>query len=67
MRSVALDVHRGFCEVAIKDGEQVRSAGRIKTSPEELERFARGLGAADQVVLEATGPALRSSGSSNRT
>ena len=34
MRSIALDVHRDFCEVAIKDGGEVRSAGRIKTSAE---------------------------------
>jgi transposase len=59
MRSIALDVHRDFCEVAIKDGAEVRSAGRIKTSATELERFARSLGADDQVALEATGPALK--------
>jgi pimeloyl-ACP methyl ester carboxylesterase len=39
MRSIALDVHRDFCEVAIKDGAEVRSAGRIKTTPEELGLF----------------------------
>ena len=27
MRSIALDVHRDFCEVAIKDGGELRSAG----------------------------------------
>jgi transposase len=59
MRSIALDVHRDFCEVAIKDGAELRSAGRIKTSAEELELFARSLGADDQVALEATGPALQ--------
>jgi transposase len=59
MRSIALDVHRDFCEVAIKDGGELRSAGRIKTSAEELELFARSLGADDQVALEATGPALQ--------
>ena len=57
MRSIALDIHRDFCEVAIKDGGEVRSAGRLKTSAEELERLARSLGADDQVALEATGPA----------
>ena len=62
MRSIALDVHRDFCEVAIKDGGGVRSAGRLKTSAEELERFARSLGPDDQVALEATGPALRIKG-----
>jgi transposase len=58
MRSIALDVHRDFCEVAIKDGAEVRSAGRIKTNRAELERFAQSLGGDDQVALEATGPAL---------
>jgi len=60
MRSIALDVHRDFCEVAIKDkdGGEVRSAGRIKTSAEELELFAESLAPDDQVALEATGPAL---------
>jgi transposase len=58
MRSIALDVHRDFCEVAIKDGAEVRSAGRLKTTAEELELFARSLGPEDQVALEATGPAL---------
>jgi transposase len=59
MRSIALDVHRDFCEVAIKDGGEVRSAGRIKTSPAELELFAQSLASTDQVALEASGPALR--------
>jgi transposase len=59
MRSIALDVHRDFCEVAIKDGGEVRSAGRIKTSAEELELFAQSLGSNDQVALEASGPALQ--------
>jgi transposase len=58
MRSIALDVHCDFCEVAIKDGAEVRSAGRIKTNRAELELFARSLGGDDQVALEATGPAL---------
>jgi transposase len=58
MRSIALDVHRDFCEVAIKDGEEVRSTGRIRTVRSELELFARSLGTRDQVALEASGPAL---------
>ena len=59
MRSIALDVHRDFCEVAIKDGGEVRSAGRVKTSRAELELFAQSLAPTDQVALEATGPALQ--------
>jgi len=57
MRSIALDVHRDFCEVAIKDDSGVRLAGRVKTSLDELELFAQSLAPDDQVALEATGPA----------
>ena len=57
MRSIALDVHRDCCEVAIKEGGEVRSARRLKTSVKELELFAQSLGPDDQVALEATGPA----------
>jgi transposase len=59
MRSIALDVHRDFCEVAIKEEGEMRSAGRIKTSAPELELFAKSLAGDDQVALEATGPALQ--------
>jgi transposase len=53
MRSIALDVHRDFCEVAIKEGEGIRAAGRIKTDRVALELFAQSLGADDEVALEA--------------
>src|SRR3989442_11818374 len=59
MRSIALDVHRDFCEVAIKDESGLRLAGPIKTSPAELELFDSSLAGDDQVALEATGPALQ--------
>jgi hypothetical protein len=36
-----LDVHRDFCEVAIAEAGSVRSAGRVETTPEALELFAR--------------------------
>jgi transposase len=58
MRSIALDVHRDFCEVAIKDELGLRLAGKVKTSLAELELFAQSLAPDDQVALEATGPAL---------
>jgi transposase len=58
MRFIALDVHRDFCEVALVDGEGVRSAGRVTTSPESLQLFAESLDRDDEVVLEATGNAL---------
>ena len=57
MRSVALDVHLDFCEVAIVENGELRSPGRIETKPETLELFARSLGAHDYVVLEVTGNA----------
>ena len=57
MRSVALDVHLDFCEVAIVEDGEVRSAGRIKTKPEQIELFASSLGPDDRVALEVTGNA----------
>ena len=56
-RAIGLDVHRDFCEVAICEAGRVRSAGRIKTSPEVLELFAASLGREDRVALEVTGGA----------
>ena len=56
-RSIGLDVHRDFCEVAIAEEGVVRSAGRIDTTPEALELFARSLGADDRVALEVSGGA----------
>ena len=61
MRSIALDVHRGFCEVAIKDGTEVRPAGRIKTSRAELELFAQSLAATTRWRLRPPVPHFRSS------
>jgi transposase len=57
-RSIGLDVHRDFCQVAIADGGRARSAGRIATSPEMLRLFAQSLAPTDRVVMEATGNAL---------
>jgi transposase len=57
MRSVALDVHLDFCEVAIVEDGEVRSAGRIDTKPEQIELFASSLGPDDRVALEVTGNA----------
>ena len=58
MRSIGLDIHRDFCEVAIAEGGRVRAAGRIGTAPAEIEAFAGGLRPDDSVTLEATGNAL---------
>jgi transposase len=56
-RAIGLDVHLQFCEVAIVAAGAIRSAGRIETTPEKLELFARSLSPADRVALEVTGSA----------
>ena len=58
MRQVALDVHQGFCEVAIREDGKTRSAGRVATGRDALELFAESLCDTDEVVMEATGPAM---------
>lgn len=58
MRSIGMDVHRDFCEVAIVEEGVVRSAGRIATSPQSLQLFAQSLCPTDQVVLETTSGAI---------
>ena len=58
MRSIGLDVHQSFCQVAICEGGETRSAGRVETSREALGMFAASLASSDRVALEATGPAF---------
>ncbi len=58
MRSIGLDVHRDFCEVAIfEDGKVIRHP-RVPARQAALVAFARSLEPTDQVGLEATGNAL---------
>src|SRR5688500_5335876 len=54
VRSIGMDIHRDFCEIAICEDGGVRSAGRIATSVGELELFAQSLTGDDVVALEAT-------------
>jgi transposase len=58
VRSIGMDVHRDFCEIAIAEGGSVRAAGRILTTPAALELFARSLAPSDEVAIEATANAL---------
>jgi transposase len=58
MRFIGLDVHRDWCDVAIYEDGSVRSAGRIATTPEQLQLFAQSLAPDDRVGLETTGNAL---------
>ncbi|MDQ4071620.1 MAG: IS110 family transposase, partial [Actinomycetota bacterium] len=58
VRSIGMDVHRDFCEIAIAEDGAVRTAGRVATTPEALELFAQSLAATDAVAIEATANAL---------
>ncbi len=56
MRTIGLDVHKNFAEVAILaegKGQRVRRE-RIDATPAALRALAARLGPDDQVVLEAT-------------
>ena len=55
MREIGLDVHRDFCEVAMVEGGELRSAGRIETTPQTLELFAQSLAPSDRVAIEVSG------------
>jgi transposase len=52
VRTVALDVHKRFAEVAIHENGALRRLGRIETG--QLGLFAQSLGPGDHVVLEST-------------
>jgi transposase len=54
-RAIGLDVHREFCEVAICEDGEVRSAGRVPATPEGITALAQSLVASDRVALEVTG------------
>jgi transposase len=58
-RCIGLDVHRDFCEVAIWEASELRSAGRIDTRPEALATFAATLRPDEEVALEVTSGARR--------
>jgi transposase len=58
VRFIGLDVHLDFCEIAICEAGKVRSAGRVASTPEDLQMLANSLAPDDQVALEATGNAL---------
>jgi transposase len=55
MRTIGLDVHREFAEVAIIGEDGVaRAAGQVETTPDALRLFAQSLAATDEVAIEAT-------------
>ncbi len=55
MRTIGLDVHKHFAEVAIHEpGKGLRRGERITTAPASLRAFAKTLSSEDQIVLEST-------------
>ena len=54
-RAIGLDVHRDFCVVAICEEGQVRSTGRVPSTPEGIGMLADSLSPSDRVALEVTG------------
>jgi transposase len=54
-RAIGLDVHRDFCVVAICEDGEVRSAGRVPSTPDGLLTLGESLIASDRVALEVTG------------
>ena len=54
MRSIGMDVHRSFAQLAVVEGGVCRDEGRIGVKPEDLRAWAATLEADDEVVLEAT-------------
>lgn len=54
MRSIAMDVHRSFAQIAIVENGLCRDEGRIGVRPEDLRAWAETLQPDDEVALEAT-------------
>ncbi len=54
MRSIGMDVHRSFAQIAVVEDGLCRDEGRIGVRPEELRAWAADLRLDDEVALEAT-------------
>ena len=55
MRSIGMDVHRSFAQVAILDGGRVTEELRVELELDAVVAFGQALRKDDEVVLEATG------------
>lgn len=55
MRSIGMDVHRSFAQVAIHEGGVTAKSFRIDLEHDAVVAFGEGLRPDDEVVLEATG------------
>jgi transposase len=54
VRSIGMDVHRTFAQIAVVENGLCRDEGRIGVRPEDLRAWAATLQPGDQVALEAT-------------
>jgi transposase len=54
MRSIGMDVHRSFAQIAVVADGLCRDEGRIGVRPEDLRAWAETLDGDDQIALEAT-------------
>ena len=55
MRSIGMDVHRSFAQVAIYDDGQITESFRVDMEHDAVVAFGRSLRSEDEVILEATG------------
>lgn len=55
MRSIGMDVHRSFAQVAICDDGEVTESFRVDMEHDAVVAFGRSLKPEDEVILEATG------------
>lgn len=54
MRSIGMDVHRTFAQIAVVENGLCRDEGKIGVRPEDLRAWADTLEPDDEVALEAT-------------
>lgn len=54
MRSIGMDVHRSFAQIAVIEDGLCRDEGKIGVKPEDLREWAATLEPDDEVALEAT-------------
>lgn len=54
VRSIGMDVHRSFAQIAVVEDGLCRDEGRIGVKPEDLRAWAETLAGDDEIVLEAT-------------
>lgn len=54
MRSIGMDVHRSFAQIAVVEDGLCRDEGKIGVTPEDLRAWADTLKPDDEIALEAT-------------